>query len=81
MQEGQGTTKASARKEVRTMESKHIWYAVMKDNEDTDHSYGSHDLEKAIEMANKLHKSGDEEAYIAVIDPEDDYCFDEIRDF
>lgn len=63
------------------MESKKVWYAVMRDNEDTDHGYGSFDLENAIKMANDMRKDGDADAYIAVIDPEDDFCLDEIRDF
>ena len=48
---------------------------------DTDHGYGSFDLEKAIAMTNDIRKSGDEDAYIAVIDPDDDFCVDEIREF
>lgn len=63
------------------MESKKVWYAVLRDNEDTDHGYGSFDLEKAIAMTNGMRKSGDEGAYIAVIDPDDDYCIDEILEF
>lgn len=80
-EENEEAAEKTGRKEEENMESKKVWYAVMKDNEDTDHGYGSHDLEKAIEMANKMRKSGDEEAYIAVIDPDDDYCIEEIRDF
>lgn len=63
------------------MESKKDWYAVMTDNEDTDHSYGSFDLEKAIAMTNYIRMSGYEDAYIAVIDTQYDFCVDEIRDF
>lgn len=63
------------------MEGKKLWYAVMMDNEDTDHGFGSFDLEKAIAIAKDARKSGDEDAYIAVIDPDDDFCIDEIRDF
>lgn len=63
------------------MEVKKIWYAVMRGNEDTDHGYGSFDLEKAIAMANDMRNSGYEDAYIAVIDTDDDYCIEEISEF
>lgn len=43
---------------------KKLWYAVMRDSEDTDWGYGSFDLDEAKEMAKTL---GDE-AYIAAID-------------
>lgn len=57
-----------------------VWYAVMRDCEDTDHSTGSFDREKAISMAQEYRAAGDEEAYVAVIDPKDDYCIDELHD-
>lgn len=63
------------------MESKKVWYAVMMDNEDTDHGIGSYKKDMVIAMAKKLRKDGCEDAYVAVIDPEDDFCIDEIRDF
>ena len=63
------------------MEGKKLWYAVMIDNEDTDHDYGSFDLGKATVMAIDLRMSGYEGAYIAVIDTDDDFCVDEIREF
>lgn len=58
-----------------------VWYAVMMDNEDTDHGTGSFREEEALQMASQLRKQGHPDAYVALIDPEDDYCIDEIRDF
>lgn len=58
-----------------------VWYAVMRDNEDTDHGPGSYVKREAIALAKKYRKSGNPDAYIAVITPEDDFCIDEIRDF
>lgn len=63
------------------MESKKVWYAVMMDNEDTDHGTGSFNMEEAIEKAQKMRNDGYADAHVAVIDPEDDFCFEEIRDF
>ena len=60
---------------------KKIWYAVLRDNERTDHSTGSFRKREAIKMARQLRKDGYPEAYIAVLDDETDYCYDEIRDF
>lgn len=54
------------------------WYAVMMDREDTDHGYGSHDLEEAKEMCRSM-KEDHPEAYIAVISPYDDFCMEEIE--
>lgn len=51
-----------------------IWYAVMRDSEDNDWGYGSHDLEEAEAMVKKY-----PEGYIAVIDEETNTCVDEIR--
>ncbi len=54
-----------------------LWYAVMRNRDDNDWGYGSHDLDKAKKMALNL---GDPEAYIAVIDDGDDpVCIDEIH--
>ena len=51
------------------------WYAVMKDNDDTDWGYGSYDLAEAKEMVSKY-----PEGYIAVIDEGGDpICVEEIR--
>lgn len=55
-----------------------IWYAVMKDREDTDHGYGSHDIEEAKEMCRAM-KEDNPDSYIAVIDPKDDFCVEEIE--
>ena len=57
-----------------------IWYAVMKDREDTDWGYGSLDLEEAKQMAIDLGSDLGTETYIAVIDDgEDPLCIDEIN--
>ena len=59
-----------------------MWYAVMRDNDDTDWGTGSNNMDEAIEMAKKYRADGYEDAYIAVIDDGDDpTCVDEIRDF
>lgn len=51
------------------------WYAVMRDNDDTDWGYGSYDLDQAKEMVKKF-----PEGYIAVIDEgPDPVCVEEIR--
>jgi len=50
------------------------WYAVMRDNDDTDWGYGSYDFEEAKQMLDDI-----EGEYIAVI--EDDVCVEEIRDY
>lgn len=61
------------------------WYAVMRDNEDTDWGTGSTRLREAAKMVRKMRREGDEEAHIAVIDITSDdmnaqICIDEIRD-
>jgi hypothetical protein len=61
------------------------WYAVMRDNEDTDWGTGSTRLREAAKMVRKMRKEGDEDAFIAVIDITSDdmnaqICIDEIRD-
>lgn len=61
------------------------WYAVMRDNEDTDWGTGSTRLREAAKMVRKMRRNGNEEAYIAVIDITSDdmaaqICIDEIRD-
>lgn len=55
---------------------KNYWYAVMRDNDDTDWGYGSDDLAKAQEMV-KAYPDG----YIAVIDESgsEPMCIDEIH--
>ena len=76
---------ASVRKEIsryllskQEISEKKLWFAVMKDREDTDHGYGSHDLEEAEEMCREM-KEDNPDAYIAVIDPKDDFCVEEIE--
>lgn len=64
-----------------TEETARVWYAVMRDREDNDHGTGSFDLDEALRMAREYRQIGDEEAYIALIDPKDDYCIDEMHDF
>lgn len=61
------------------------WYAVVRDNEDTDWGTGSTRLREAAKMVRKMRREGDEEAFIAVIDITSDdmnaqICIDEIRD-
>lgn len=63
------------------MEENKLWYAFMLDNEDTDHGCGTFDYDKAIKLLKKYRELGYSESYIAVIDPKDDYCIEEIRDF
>lgn len=58
-----------------------VWYAVMRDHEDNDHGTGSFNKREAIRMARQYRQQGDTDAYIALIDPEDDFCIDEIHDF
>ena len=49
------------------------WYAVMRDKEDSDWGYGSHDLSEAKQM---LKDAEYEDGYIAVID--NDVCIEEL---
>lgn len=58
-----------------------VWYAVMRDHEDTDHGTGSFSKREAIRLAKQYRKDGDPEAFVALIEPEDDFCIDEIHDF
>lgn len=52
-----------------------IWYAALRDREDTDWGYGSHERSEAERMALEMGK----DAYIAVIDTEGDpICIEEI---
>ena len=41
-----------------------MWYAVMRDNDDTDWGTGSNNMDKAIEMAKKYRAEGSEDAEI-----------------
>lgn len=53
------------------------WYAVMKDNDDTDWGFGSFDLDEAMDMVKPYIVDG---GYIAVIDDGNDpVCINEIR--
>ena len=56
------------------------WYAVMRDNEDTDWGTGSYDLDEAKAMARQWREDGSPDAYIAVIDEAHKVCVDEIRE-
>lgn len=59
------------------------WYAVMRDNADSDWGYGSHNKREAAKMVRKMRREGHPEAYIAVIDKngnEPIICIGEIRD-
>lgn len=47
---------------------KKLWYAIMKDNEDTDWGTGSFSLNEATAVVRGLQANGFEESYIAVID-------------
>lgn len=55
---------------------KKLWYAVMRDRDDDDWGYGSHDIEEAKRMCLDQESP---EAYIAVIEEgENPVCVDEI---
>lgn len=62
-------------------EQKHIWYAIMMDNDDTDWGTGTYDRDEAISRVEALKQDGYPEAYIAVIDISTDnpVCVEEIR--
>jgi hypothetical protein len=66
--------------ETEEIEETNIWYAVMRDREDTDHGTGSFDQDIAISMAQKYRATGDPDAYVVLIDPRDDHCIDELHD-
>lgn len=64
------------------METK-LWYAVMRDLEDSDWGTGSYDLDEARAKVNELREDGYTDAYIAVIDMHnegDPVCVEEIHD-
>lgn len=57
------------------------WYAVMRELDDTDASYGDYSEEWAIARAREYRAEGYEEAFVAVyVDDRDPYCVDEIHD-
>lgn len=58
-----------------------VWYAVCIDREDNDHGAGSYRKDEAIRMARKYRKEGNPDAYVVMVDPEDDYTIDEITEF
>ena len=64
------------------METK-LWYAVMRDLEDSDWGTGSYDLDEARAKVAELREDGYADAYIAVIDMHneaDPVCVEEIHD-
>lgn len=58
------------------------WYAVMRDKEDTDWGYGSHNKREAAKMVREMRRNGGNESYIAVIDESgsEPICVEEIHD-
>lgn len=68
--------------EDETMENA-MWYAVMRDLEDSDWGTGSYDLDEARAKVAELREDGYADAYIAVIDMHneaDPVCVEEIHD-
>lgn len=47
---------------------KKIWYAVMRDTEDNDWDYGSHNKREAAKMVRKLRRDGHPEAFIEIVE-------------
>lgn len=47
---------------------KKIWYAVMRDTEDNDWGYGSHNKREAAKMVRKLRRDGYPEAFIEIVE-------------
>lgn len=73
---------AETEEEDDEMETK-LWYAVMRDLEDSDWGTGSYDLDEARAKVNELREDGNTDAYIAVIDmhnEDDPVCVEEIHD-
>lgn len=58
-----------------------IWYALMKDRDDTDWGTGTYDKQEAIETIKSWRQDVYPDAYIAVIDESGPVCIDEITDF
>lgn len=60
------------------------WYAVLMSEDDADWGYGSYSKKTAAKMVRAARRTGDKEAYIAVIDVTngDEYatCIDTIHD-
>lgn len=57
-----------------------VWFAVMRDNNDNDWSFGTFRRRDAVAIARRWRLEG-YPAYIAMIDPIDSFCIGEIRDF
>ena len=58
-----------------------LWYAAMKDADDTDWGTGSHDRAEAIQKARDLRDCGYYDAYVAIIsDGPDPVCIGELHD-
>lgn len=51
----------------------------MADKEDTDHGTGTFDKAEALKELSRYKENGFKDAYIAVVDDEDDFVIDEIR--
>lgn len=47
---------------------KKIWYAVMRDAEDSDWGYGSHNKREAAKMVRKLRREGHPDAFIEIVE-------------
>jgi hypothetical protein len=50
---------------------KKIWYAVMRDAEDNDWGYGSHNKREAAKMVRKLRREGHPDAFIEIVEMSD----------
>ena len=55
------------------------WYAIMTDSEDTDHGTGTFVYSEAMAELSRYRENGYKDAYIAVVDDDDDFVIDEIR--
>ena len=55
------------------------WYAIMADTVDTDHGTGTFDYNLAIAELSRYRENGYKDAYIAIVDDDDDFVIDEIR--
>ena len=64
-------------------EARTIWYALMKDRDDTDWGTGTRSKQEAIETIKSWRQDGYPESYIAVIDESgnEPMCIEEIRNF
>ncbi len=59
-----------------------LWYAVCRDNGDTDWGYGNENLEVAKSMARKMRDNGNPDTVIVVVDDgADPVALEEITDF